>query len=153
MKTVKVLLTIFAAASLMLSCEPAADKDGVKPAEGQLEVTANNIRGQWQLVKWNGNALVDTYMYLDIERDETYTMYQNMDSFTDVPHVITGEYYLYPEEMVGMVIRGNYDHSNEEWTARYIIKSLTKSSMIWVNKNDQTQIQEFARVDEIPVIE
>ena len=154
MKGIKVLLAMVAAASLMLSCEKA-DVDGDRlPAEEQLDVTANNIKGKWRLQKWNGSELLSaTYLYLDIERDMTYTMYQNVDSFADVPHVITGEYYLYPEDLVGMVIRGNYDHSNEEWTARYVISSLTQSRMTWVNKNDPSQIQEFVRVNEIPVIE
>ena len=55
--------------------------------------------------------------------------------------------------MVGMLIRGNYDYSGEEWSTRYIISYLTRTTMIWTDSNDSARTQKFVRVDEIPVIE
>ena len=116
----------------------------------QLEVNAHNISGQWELVQWNGEYLAEgTYVYLDIVRnDKTYTMYQNMDSFTNVPHVITGSYNLSTEA----IIRGIYDHDCGEWSHRYVIKSLTANEMFWVATDDLSFSQKFVRVDAIPVI-
>lgn len=119
----------------------------------QLEVNAHNISGQWQLVQWNGEYLAEgTYVYLDIVRnDKTYTMYQNMDSFTNVPHVITGSYNLYTDVEMGAIIRGNYDHDSGEWSHRYNIISLTANEMFWVATDDLAFSQKFVRVDAIPV--
>ena len=119
----------------------------------QLEVNAHNISGQWQLVQWNGETLAEgTYVYLDIVRnDKTYTMYQNMDSFTNVPHVITGSYHLSTDVELGAVIRGTYDHDSGEWSHRYIIQGLTADEMFWVATDDLSFSQKFVRVDNIPV--
>lgn len=141
------LLSVFA-----VSCD---NNDMSQPEELQLEVNANNISGKWQLVEWNESSLNEnTYVYLDIVRnDRTYTMYQNIDSFIGVPHVVTGSYYIDLDPEKGAVIRGNYDHDSGEWAHRYIVKSLTQSTMVWVAKDDETFIQKFSRIDSIPVAE
>lgn len=138
------------AAVTAVSCNK---NDLSEPQEEQLEVNANNISGKWMLVEWNNAPLVEgTYVYLEILRNEkTYTLYQNLDSFAGVPHVITGSYYLYNDVELGAVIRGDYDYDNGEWSDRYIIKSLTGSRMVWAGKNDETFIQVFERLDSIPV--
>lgn len=141
----------FAAMTLLAaSCQK---NDFSEPQEPQLEVNANNISGKWELVMWNESALAKgTYVYIDFVRnDRTYTMYQNLDSFSDVPHVVTGSYYIDTDMELGAVIRGNYDHDSGDWAHRYIVKSLTATKMIWVAKDDATFVQEFGRVDTIPV--
>ena len=150
MKKILTLISVIALAFATSSCEKVDDN----PQPQQLEVNANNISGQWQLVEWNGDNLAeDTYVYLDIVRnDKTYTMYQNMDSFTNVPHIITGSYYLYTDVELGAIIRGSYDHDSGEWSHRYNIISLTANEMFWVATDDLTFSQKFVRVDTIPVI-
>ena len=151
-RIIKFMTLAFVAMSVsVVSCD---NNDGpVVDEELQLEVNANNISGKWQLVSWNEAALAEgTYVYLDIVRnDKTYTMYQNLDSFTDVPHVVTGSYYIETDPELGAIIRGSYDHDSGDWAHRYIVKSLTTSTMIWVAKDDETFIQIFSRVDSIPV--
>ena len=149
MKKIFTLISIIALAFSAVSCEK--EENNAQPQ--QLEVNANNISGQWKLVEWNGENLAEgTYVYLDIVRnDKTYTMYQNMDSFTNVPHVITGSYYLYTDVELGAIIRGSYDHDSGEWSHRYVIKSLTSNTMEWVATDDLTFSQKFVRVDAIPV--
>ena len=126
MKTMKNILTIFAAAVFMLSCTE-------KPVEivEYLDVNANNISGKWELAEWNGAALAEgTYVFIDIVRnDRTYTIYQNLDSFNDVPHVATGSYNIETDPELGAIIRGNYDHDSGDWAHRYIIKDLTADQM------------------------
>lgn len=147
MKKILILLSIIAIA--VVSCE----KNPMREEPPQLEVNANNISGQWELVQWNGEYLTEgTYVYLDIVRnDRTYTMYQNMDSFSNVPHVITGSYRLSTDEELGAIIRGTYDHDSGEWSHRYIIKSLTANEMLWVATDDLSFTQKYVRVDTIPV--
>ena len=138
------------AAMAAISCETEEER---VPEPVQLEVNANNISGKWQLVEWNGAGLAEgTYVYLDIVRnDKTYTMYQNLDSFSKIPHVVTGSYYIEEDVELGAVIRGNYDHDSGDWAHRYIVKSLTATQMVWVAKDDAEFIQTFERVDNIPV--
>jgi hypothetical protein len=147
MKKILSLISIIALAFTAMSCQKE------NQPEPQLEVNAHNISGQWQLVEWNGDKLADgTYVYLDIVRnDKTYTMYQNMDSFTNVPHVLTGSYALSTDVELGAIIRGIYDHDCGEWSHRYIIKSLTASEMLWVATDDNSFTQKFIRVDNITV--
>lgn len=148
MKKILTLISIIALAISAISCEK---ENNAQPQ--QLEVNAHNISGQWKLTQWNGNALAEgTYVYLDIVRnDKTYTMYQNMDSFTNVPHVITGSYALSTDVELGAIIRGVYDHDCGEWSHRYVIKSLTSNTMEWVAVDDASFTQTYIRVDNIPV--
>lgn len=149
MKKILILLSIISLAFSAASCE----KEETNPQPQQLEVNAHNISGQWKLVEWNGENLeAGTYVYLDIVRnDKTYTMYQNMDSFTNVSHIITGSYHLSTDVELGAIIRGSYDHDCGEWSHRYIIRSLTANEMIWVATDDASFSQTFHRVDNIPV--
>lgn len=118
-----------------------------------LEVNFNTISGKWELVEWNGASLAEgTYVFIELVRnDRTYTMYQNLDSFTEVPHVITGSYNLMTDPELGAIIRGSYDHDNGDWSHRYIITNLYENEMFWVAKDDPTFSQKFVRVDTIPV--
>ena len=114
------MLAVALAAMTMVACNK---NDQSEPAEPQLEVNANNISGNWELVKWNESELEDgTYVYINFVRNgKTYTMYQN------------------------------YDHDSGDWAHRYIVKSLTATKMVFVAKDDATFVQEFARISEIPV--
>lgn len=142
--------------AMMVLSAVACDKNNpVRTEELFLEVNVNNISGQWELKQWNGEEMAEgTYVYLDLERkDMTYTMYQNVDSFSDVPHVITGRYALSTDVSSGTVIRGSYDHDSGDWTHRYVIKWLTADAMLWVATDDSEVDQMFVRVDSIPVAE
>ena len=141
-------MAIVIAASTFVSCEKV-ESDSVV----YLEVNANNISGKWELVEWNDAELAaDTYVYLNIVRnDRTYTIYQNVDSFDNVPHVITGSYSLETDPELGAIIRGNYDYDSGDWNHRYIIKNLTATEMTWVAKDDKDFIQKYKRVESIPV--
>ena len=87
-KITKILALAFMAVASM-ACNKIDDPQDNGPEP--LEVNTNNISGKWELVEWNGAPMAEgTYVYMDIERGKTYTMYQNLDSFSDIPHVITG---------------------------------------------------------------
>ena len=147
-KTFKSFISVLFASLILVSC----GKEQPEVIE-YLDVNANNISGSWELVDWNGSALQEgTYVFINLVRnDRTYTMYQNIDSFGDIPHVITGRYFIETDPAVGAVIRGDYDHDSGEWAHRYIVKDLTATSMTWVAKDNPEYIQKYERVESIPV--
>ena len=148
-KITKILVLAFMAVASM-ACNKIDDQQGNGPEP--LEVNTNNISGKWKLVEWNGAPMAEgTYVYMDIERGKTYTMYQNLDSFSNIPHVITGSYNLATDPELGAIIRGSYDHDNGDWAHRYIIKDLYENEMLWVAKDDPSFTQKFRRVSTIPV--
>ena len=136
-----ILASALAALSFFaVSCDR---NDMTEPQVEYLDVNANNISGKWELVEWNGNALTaGTYVFMEIVRnDRTFKIYQNLDSFSDVPHVVSGSYYIETDPELGAIIRGVYDHDSGDWAHRYIIKDLTASEMTWVAKDDPDYIQ------------
>ena len=149
MKKILTFISIIAMAFVSMSCEK--EQHDIQPEP--LEVNTNNISGKWELVEWNGAHMAEgTYVYMDIERGKTYTMYQNLDSFSNIPHVITGSYNLAIDPELGAIIRGSYDHDNGDWSHRYIIKDLYENEMLWVAKDDPAFTQKFRRVSIIPVL-
>ena len=147
-KTFKSFISVLFASLILVSC----GKEQPEVIE-YLDVNANNISGSWELVDWNGSALQEgTYVFINLVRnDRTYTMYQNIDSFGDIPHVITGRYFIETDPAVGAVIRGDYDHDSGDWAHRYIVKDLTATSMTWLAKDNPEYIQKYERVESIPV--
>lgn len=150
MNRIKTLMAAVAAAFICAACV----KDEPVVIE-YLDVNANNISGSWELVEWNGAPLQQgTYVFLDIVRkDNTYTIYQNVDSFSDMPHTVTGKFFLETDPALGAVIRGNYDHDSGDWAHRYIVLELTKDSMKWVAKDNPEYIQVYKRIESVPVSE
>ena len=148
-KITKILALAFMAVASM-ACNKIDDPQDNGPEP--LEVNTNNISGKWELVEWNGAPMAEgTYVYMDIERGKTYTMYQNLDSFSDIPHVITGSYNLATDPELGAIIRGSYDHDNGDWAHRDSIKDLYEHEMLWVAKDNPAFTQKFARIASIPV--
>ena len=127
-----------------------ACSDDKEPAEPLLDVNANNIQGDWELVEWSGNTLAEgTYVYIEFtRRNQRFTIYQNEDSF--LPRMIEGDYNITIDEELGAVIRGKYDY-NGDWSHRYIVRDLTAKSMTWIAVDDPANIQLFQRIDSIPV--
>ena len=152
MNTFKKIMTA-ALAALSFFAVSCDRNDMTEPQVEYLDVNANNISGKWELVEWNGNALTTgTYVFMEIVRnDRTFKIYQNLDSFSDVPHVVSGSYYIETDPELGAIIRGVYDHDSGDWAHRYIIKDLTASEMTWVAKDDPDYVQKYVRVESIPV--
>ena len=140
------LLLLFAATAFT-GCEK--DKSYEDPG---LEVSLYNISGTWKLASWNNGAELaeGSYVYLELAyRDgNTFTIYQNLDSFG--PRHITGSYNLYTDESLGSVIRGMYDYENGDWTSRYIIRDLYADRMTWIATDDAGNVSQYVRCDGIP---
>ena len=127
----------------------ACDDEPVVPTEPQLEVTANNIVGEWQLSSWKGAPLAEgSYVYLSFDRRErTFCIYQNLDSFST--RELTGAFYIETDPELGAIIRGSYDYDRGDWAHRYVVTSLTANEMVWVAKDDAEDVSIYSRV-EIP---
>ena len=114
-----------------------------------LDVNAHNISGSWKLVEWNGTELdASTYMYVNFVRnDRTFTIYQNMDSFTDVPHVATGSFFIETDVELGAIIRGAYDFGQGDWEHRYYVRNLTNERMEWVATDNENVVMVYIRAE------
>ena len=125
-KITKILALAFMAVASM-ACNKIDDPQDNVPEP--LEVNTNNISGKWELVEWNGAPMAEgTYVYMDIERGKTYTMYQNLDSFKNIPHVITGSYNLATDPELGAIIRGSRSLSRSApWIIPWLISFLNGS--------------------------
>ncbi|MBR2856819.1 MAG: lipocalin family protein [Bacteroidales bacterium] len=147
MNIIKKITILLLSAAALVSC---AEKE--EPIV-YLDVNANNIAGSWKLVEWNGAALApDTYMYVNFVRnDRTFTIYQNIDSFSNVPHVATGAYYIETDVELGAIIRGSYDYDSGDWAHRYVVTELTATGMKWTARDNAAYVQIFERVDTVPV--
>lgn len=128
----------------LISCND--DEEYVEPI---LDVTPNNIAGEWCLESWNDAPLAEgSYVYISFERaDRTYTLYQNVDSAP--ARTLTGRYYITTDMELGAVIRGDYDFGVGEWTHRYVVKDLTAKSMTWIAKDNPDDVSVYVRC-EIP---
>lgn len=114
-----------------------------------LKVTPYNLEGTWRLAEWNGAPLAEgTYVYIVIDRDLTFDMYQNTNSM--YAELLTGTYKLEEDWRVGFVISGTYDPELGAWNHEYVISELYRESMTWTAKGDAGEVQKFVRIDEVP---
>ncbi len=136
-------LMIFALAAIMFSVS-CGKKD---PVVEYLDVTPNNIAGEWKLVEWEGTSLDDgTYMYVEfVRKDREFTIYQNFDSMGDMPHIVTGTFNIETDVELGAIIRGLYDYDEGVWAHDYEVNELTKDSMTWIAVDDPDFVQKWVR--------
>lgn len=146
MNIIKRILIIAAAVAALISCSP----ENI-PIPKYLEVNANNISGNWKLETLNSEALVgETFMYVQFVRnDKTFSMWYNMDSFSDIPHLATGEYNITEDIEHGAVIQGKYNYDGGLWSHNYIVMELTADQMKWAALDNPDYIQTFVRIEKI----
>jgi hypothetical protein len=144
MKVFKSIALMFAAMVLAVSCS----KDEPVVVE-YLDVTPNNIAGEWKLVEWNGAALnADTYFYVNfVRKDREFVIYQNFDSIGNGAHKAEGNYSIAMDVELGAIISGNYKWDGGFWAHEYEVNNLTKTTMEWVATDDSTFVQKFERCD------
>ena len=144
MKVFKSIAFMFAAMVLAVACgkeEPVVVE--------YLDVTPNNIAGEWKLVEWNGAALsADTYFYINfVRKDREFTIYQNFDSIGNFPHTADGNYSISVDIELGAIISGSYKWDGGFWSHDYEVNNLTETTMEWVATDDPSFVQKFERCD------
>lgn len=146
MKKIWYYLSLMLCALALVGCE-SNDEEYVEP---QLEVTPNNIAGEWKLESLNnGTAVAEgCYLYMElVRRDRSFTIYENLDSFQTARQ--TGYFVIETDPELGAIIRGNYDFGGGDWNHRYIVQSLTATRMTWVAMDDPQDVSIYVRA-EIP---
>lgn len=111
-----------------------------------LDVTANNLAGDWKLETWNDGLVpedgVAVYIRF-VRKDSRYEMYSNIGSMEFVRQ--TGDFTVLTDEVAGYIIRGSYDNTlNEEWNHRYIVR-LTAERMVWTAYDDPADVCVYVR--------
>lgn len=141
MNRIKSIFAVLALALLSVACGKE------EPVVNYLEVTPNNVSGEWKLVEWNDAPLNDgTYFYIELVRkDRKFNIYQNFDSMGDMPHKVTGEFNIEVSDFGDPVIRGTYDYSEGLWSHKYYVTKLTKTTMVWTAEDDENFVQKFER--------
>lgn len=132
------LAAVFAAFSAV-SCDEVEND----PIE-YLEVTANNIQGDWELFLLNGEQLMGgTYFHISFDRAEkTYEYKTNLTSVPTSFATRKGTYAIYTDVELGAYIRG-IDDVQQDWNDRYVITELTKDSMKWTGVSDPSFVRVF----------
>lgn len=144
------IFTALAAVAMILtvSCSKVNPAD---ETEVFLDVNASNLHGNWQLETINGAAVEEgTYFYINFNRSgEEFKIWENLTSIPSSYNYSEGTFALYTDPELGVYIRG-VDNVKEEWSDLYVIKELTRNSMVWVGVNNPTFTQTFHRVSAIP---
>ena len=133
---------------LTVSCSKVNPAD---ESEALLEVNASNLHGNWQLEAINGAAVEEgAYFYINFNRSgQEFKIWESLTSIPSSYNYSEGTFALYTDPALGVYIRG-VDNVKEEWSDLYIIKELTKNSMVWVGVNNPTFTQTFKRITKIP---
>lgn len=153
MKTILNRIFIILAASTVLMALSCSKVNPVDETEPQLEVNASNLHGSWTLTSINTASLPQgAYFHINFDRSgDKFQIWNAMNSIPSSYDYSEGTFKLYSDDPeLGIYIRG-IDSVGEEWSDLYVIKQLTAKSMVWIGVNDPTFIQEFTRIDTVPV--
>lgn len=139
----RILCLITFAVLLLASCTKPAQPQ----AEPQLYVNFTNTSGDWVLQSWKGNDMSESGIYLRLKNKE-FTLWQSVGSMYPVKY--TGSYNLVEEEGTGTIIRGVYDYTFDYWQHKYVITSLTSSTMEWTSLDDRSDVYVYVKSVDFP---
>nr|WP_290016066.1 lipocalin family protein [uncultured Alistipes sp.] len=112
-----------ACALLCSSCKK--DKDSVPTIEPAVGIEIADFAGEWRLSAWSGGTDLDKEIYLRLNADRTFTLYQNI-----VSHGFERFDGTFTFDSQSALIRGTYANGTP-WGGEYIIGALTENSMQW----------------------
>ena len=139
------IFTALAAAAMLIavSCSKTAPE-----TIQYLEVNASNLHGKWALTSVNNTSVSEgAYFHINFNRSgEKFQIWNAMNSIPSSYDYSEGTFKLYDDPELGTYIRG-IDNAGEEWGDCYVIKELTRNSMVWVGVNDPSFIQTFNRIN------
>lgn len=146
------ILIILAASSMLMASSCSKVNAPVDETEKLLEVNASNLHGNWTLTSMNAAPVPQgAYFHINFNRSgEKFQIWNAMNSIPSSYDYSEGTFKLYTDSELGVYIRG-IDNVKEEWNDTYVIKELTRNHMVWVGMKDPAFIQEFTRIDTIPV--
>lgn len=105
----------------VVSCSKKAD-DG---DDGEVTLLSDG----WKLVSWNGHTEIAGSIYLQLESDGTFALYQQVgDLATAGYRKFTGTYRIEDDEATGQVMSGTYSDGTP-WAASYLLESRTSEEL------------------------
>ena len=128
-------------ACTFISCDGKEDI----PVIEYKDVTANNLRGEWEQVSINGEPMKEgTFFHITfITKDTEYVIEHNLSSSSSSSYIEKGVFGIETDDN-GALIRGiNVVFQN--WSQKYYVRDLTDSSMKWVGKTDG-EVKIFRRI-------
>lgn len=111
----------------------SSDKDSTAPIiDPAIGAEVADLTGEWQLTAWSGGSGLTKEVYLRLNSDLTFTLYQNIAS-----HGFQQFDGTFSFDSESAVIRGSYSDGTP-WGGAYIVGSLSGNSMQWqmVGTND-----------------
>lgn len=125
-------IVLLCAALMLTACQDAFDCNCGD--EDTLELTNNNLSGDWQLVSFDGDAALaeGTYLYIRFIRKNTrFVMCSNLQGNPDSPVIKTGDFALVEYEDGSVLLEGLYDYTlSEHWSNPYEVTLKTDGTML-----------------------
>ena len=113
-------------------------------------VTYYTIDGVWELVEWNGAALVDgTELYITLDRKEhRFEIWDNLNSMYTVMR--SGSFLLSVDDMQRDVISGWYDYGVGDWSSDYFVELNAEGDRMQWTAVDGNEQMIFVEIDKLP---
>lgn len=125
----KKFFNLFMAALVAVSLSSCGGGDDPAPGPGPetpLDVTVENLAGEWKLTAWAENSQFPTEgvtVYVDLNSDKTFELYQvNVNN----PGITS---YKGTYSLDGSILSGKYS-DGEAWAADYVVSELTTGTMV-----------------------
>lgn len=124
MKTILRFFTVLVVVSALFACSKKSGSDDGADT-GSTESPGNG----WKLVSWAGSTAISGYVYLQLEEDLTFVLYQQVgDLATYGYRRYTGTYTLTEDSEVGPLLSGVYS-DGAAWKDSYVVELRTEQEM------------------------
>ena len=150
MKSLRVLLAsiVMASALFVVGCDKSGDVESTP--QPNKAVTYYTIDGVWELVEWNGAALIDgTELYITLDRKEhRFEIWDNLNSMYTVMR--SGSFLLSVDDMQRDVISGWYDYGVGDWSNDYFVELNAEGDRMQWTAVDGNEQMIFVEIDKLP---
>ncbi len=142
MKLTKIFLAILAI--FAISCVSESGTTEVPNGGGSTDTTKweeeGSIVGVWELIKLNGSTKAKPRIYMSLNEDGSFDLYQQADKIYWV-------YYSGRFSFENNLLKGSYS-DGVEWSSEYTVSFATEPTRIRLVSNKEKSI--YTAVDEIP---
>ena len=120
----KMILRFFTALFVVSTLFACSKKSG-----GENPDPAVNVENGWKLVSWDGSTAISGYVYLRLEEDQTFVLYQQVgDLATYGYRRYTGTYALSEVTDAGLLLSGIYS-DGKAWKDSYVVELRTEQEL------------------------
>lgn len=120
----KMILRFFTALFVVSTLFACSKKSG-----GENPDPTVNVENGWKLVSWDGSTAISGYVYLRLEEDQTFVLYQQVgDLATYGYRRYTGTYALSEVTDAGLLLSGIYS-DGKAWKDSYVVELRTEQEL------------------------